>query len=41
MGPEEVEFYKKNGGQRAYDAEDFIYKFRSSRGNSKYYICIK
>ena len=40
---ETVNFFKKNGGNRAYDSNSFIYKLRNSgKGKpTKYYICIK
>jgi len=38
----EVKFYHKNGGERAYDADNFVYRLRSSvKGGKKYFNCVK
>ena len=41
-----VQFYKKNGGSRAYDENNYIYKMRNStkakdQTITKYYSCVK
>ena len=39
----EVKFYSKNGGQRAYDEQQYIFKFRTSVMGSerKYFNCVR
>ena len=40
---DEVKFYTKNGGNRAYDEDGFTFKFRSSaKGKDrKYFNCVR